>query len=42
MSTSVDVLTEQVKTTAETSTKLEENINKAKELLEKLKKSKNN
>jgi hypothetical protein len=40
MSTSVDVLTEQVKTTAETSTKLEENINKAKQLLEKLKKSK--
>jgi hypothetical protein len=42
MSQSVDTLTEQVKTTAETSTKLEENINKAKELLEKLKKSKNN
>ena len=36
----VDVLTEQVKETAETSTKLEQNISKAKELLEKLKKSK--
>jgi hypothetical protein len=39
-SNSLDVLTEQVKTTAETSTKLEENIRKAKELLERLKKSK--
>ncbi len=42
ISKSVDTLTEQVKETAETSTKLEENINKAKELLEKLKKSKAN
>ena len=40
-SNTVDTLTEQVKTTAETSTKLEQNISKAKELLEKLKKSKN-
>jgi hypothetical protein len=42
ISNTVDTLTEQVKTTAETSTKLEQNINKAKELLEKLKKSKSN
>ena len=40
ISNTVDTLTEQVKTTAETSTKLEENINKAKDLLEKLKQSK--
>ena len=40
-SSTVDMLTEQVKTTAETSTKLEQNISKAKELLEKLKNKKN-
>lgn len=36
----VDNLTEQVKSTSQTSTKLEENINKAKDLLEKLKQKK--
>jgi hypothetical protein len=40
LSNAVDNLTEQVKVTSQTSSKLEENINKAKDLLEKLKQKK--